>query len=320
MGGLKNSYLHMVGWGLLLAGALSFGSCSNDETLQTIEPKAIAFGYVSIKENSRAIQDPSYGTENPIDEFKVWGTVTGNVGSANLYNGALVERKGAADGQPFTCTQEEYWIPNATYNFRAIANATAVSPEIGLPTSISYTADGVSDLLLAEQVTVATNESAVPTTGVNTNLCVPFTFSHLLSKVHFTFISTSSLKPITVTDIQITGHYASGTYTIANATPWGSQVKAESTQPLSFGNAEGTVTTTGVTSQLARLIIPGNSQSLTISFKQDGESIEPVTLTHDFAPNTQYNIQITIEGGSEITFEIVELEAWGAEQDIPLNP
>lgn len=323
MRGLKNSYVSMAGWGLLLAGALSFASCSSDETIDGIDMqgKAITFGNVSIKENSRAIQDPSYGTENPIDEFNVWGTVTGNIGSANLYNGALVERNGAADGAPFTCAQEEYWIPSATYNFMAIANATSVTLEEGLPTAINYTADGASDLLLAEPVEVTTNESAVPVSGVLAdNKCVPFTFTHLLSKVHFTFISTSSLKTITVTDIQIAGHYASGTYTIANAT-WGDgdQENDESTQPLKFGNAEATITTTGVTSQFARLIIPGDNQTLTISFNQDDEKVEK-ELTHDFAPNTQYNIQITIEGGSEITFKIESLEAWGAVQEIGLNP
>lgn len=319
MRGLKNSYVSMAGWGLLLAGALSFASCSSDETIDGIDMqgKAITFGNVSIKENSRAT-DPSYSA-NDIENFQVWGTVKGNTNNTiKIFDGATISKGTAAYGEVWTQAdgQTQYWIPDADYEFLAIVDGNKpgvtttklADAEPKMPESISYTADGETDLLCQKVTRLQNSDESV----------VAFTFAHLLSKVHFTFISTSSLKTITVTDIQIAGHYASGTYTIANAT-WGGQVKAESIQPLDFGDAEATITTTGVTSQLARLIIPGNDQTLTISFNQDGEKVEK-ELTHDFAPNTQYNIQITIEGGSEITFKIESLEAWGAKQDIPLNP
>ena len=322
-------HLGMIGWGMFLAGALSLGSCSGDETLETMEKKAIAFGNVSIKNGSRAA-DPSYGDNKLIDGFQVWGTVTGNAGSANIFNGATVTRGTADYGEPWTCSETQYWIPTATYNFIAIANANSVTPTSGMPTAINYTADGTSDLLLAEPVLVNTDDMAEPDKDdVNENGCVAFTMTHLLSKVHFTF-EDSNGNPVTntkISNIQVIGHYASGTYTIGATTPWGSQVLAATTSALSFGGIDAN-DTEATTSQYARLIIPG-TQTWYITFAQNGTTIdEPLILEgetagtgYTFAPNTQYNILVTV--GSNITFTINSLEAWdngGEEQNIPLNP
>ena len=323
-------HLGMIGWGMFLAGALSLGSCSGDETLETMEKKAIAFGSVSIENDSRAA-DPSYGDNKLIDGFQVWGTVTGNAGSANIFNGATVTRGTADYGEPWTCSETQYWIPTATYNFMAIANANSVTPTSGMPTAINYTADGTSDLLLAEPVLVYTDDMAEPDKDdVNENGCVAFTMTHLLSKVHFTF-QDSNGNPVTnteISNIQVIGHYASGTYNIGGNTPgWvvdeDDKVTA-SASALNFGDIDAN-DTEATTSQYARLIIPG-TQTWSITFAQNGTTIdEPLILEgetagtgYTFAPNTEYNIIVTV--GGEITFTIRSLEAWGAEQNIPLNP
>ena len=329
----KKSHLGMIGWGMFLAGALSLGSCSGDETLETMEKKAIAFGSVSIENGSRAA-DPSYSTVS-LNSFNVWGTVTGNTENIVLiFDGDEVERPSTlTEGtyNPSTawdCDETQYWIPAATYNFMAIANANSVTPDDnGMPKAIGFEmSDGSKDLILAEPVAVRTNDYAEPISGVNTSKYVPFTFTHLLSKVHFTF-EDSNGNPVTnteISNIQVTGHYGSGTYTIGAATPWGNQVPAPTTSPLSFGGIDAN-DTEATTSQYARLIIPG-TQTWSIKFAQNGETIdEPLILEgetagtgYTFAPNTQYNILVTV--GSNITFTINSLEAWGAEQNIPLNP
>lgn len=317
MRGLKNSYVSMAGWGLLLAGALSFASCSSDETIDGIDMqgKAITFGNVSIKENSRAT-DPSYSA-NDIENFQVWGTVKGNTNNTiKIFDGATISKGTAAYGEVWTQAdgQTQYWISGADYEFLAIVDGTkdnvtsiATEDEYGMPTSISYTADGETDLLCQKVTRLQNSDERV----------VAFTFTHLLSKVHFTF--ESEFQNVDVTDIQITGHYASGTYDIeSNSWTPGSK----STTPISFGNALGITPEKSVTSADARLIIPGDNQTLTISFKKNGEEIavaDRPTVTHNFAANTEYNILVTFEGG-EITFTIRSLEAWGAEQNIPLNP
>ena len=310
----KKSHLGIMGWAMFLAGAMSLGSCSSDETLESIEREAITFGNVTMENLSRAT-DPSYSAKD-IASFQVWGTVTGNAGSALIFDGATISKGNAAYGVAWTQEdgQQQYWIPGADYEFLAIvdgnkAGVTSITEEdgLGMPTTIAYTADGETDLLCQKVSRPDNNEESV----------VAFQFTHLLSKLHFTF--ESEFQNVDVTDIQITGHYASGTYNIEHNS-WAPGSK--STTPISFGSAEGITPENSVTSTDARLIIPGDNQTLTISFKKDGKEIAEAdrpTITHNFAANTEYNILVTFEGG-EITFTINSLEAWGAEQNIPLNP
>lgn len=282
----------------------------------------IAFGGTFVDDTTRALDDPSYGEGKLIDQFTAWGIVTGNVGSSNLYggDGTVVSRGSAAYGSPFNSNEQEWWIPSASYRFAAVANHKSVTLENGLPSSITYTCTAENkDLIYAEPVTVTTSDSAepeqstgTPNEGVNESGCVPFVFSHLLSKVYFTFVSTS--QPLEVTNVQATGHYAEETYTISTK-QWSSTTLAS--EALSFGDADGQVTTEGTTSQKACLIIPG-LQTWNISLMQ-GDEAKSATLTDFvFEPNKAYNILVTLEGASAITFVIEKLEAWGDVKDVEL--
>lgn len=286
-----------------------------------ISKMPIAFGGTFVDDATRAIEDPSYREGKLIDTFTAWGIVTGNVASSNLYggDGTVVSRGSAAYGSPFNSNEQEWWIPSATYQFAAVANHESVTLEDGLPSSITYTANN-TDLIYAQPVRVNTDELAspiqstgTPNVGVNENGCVPFVFSHLLSKVYFTFVSTS--QPLVVTNVQATGHFAKGTYTI-NDQQWSNTTLA--TTALSFGDADGQVTTEDTTSQKARLIIPGK-QTWTVSLLQ-GDETKTATLTDFvFEPNKAYNILVTLQGASQITFIVNTLEAWGAEKNVDLN-
>ena len=304
----KKSHLGIMGWAMFLAGAMSLGSCSSDETLESMEPKAITFGSVSMENHSRAAVDPSYGDNKLIDGFQVWGTVKGNTkNTVNIFNGATIERGSAAYGAAWTQTSgsAQYWIPTADYTFMAVANAKSVTTDAGIPAAIEFElTDGSKDLILSNTVNVKTDASAEPTTGVNNNKCVPFEFTHLLSKVHFTFDGSAT----NVAKIDVTGHYGSGTYNIGGNTPgWvvdeDDKVTA-SASALYFGGINGT------TSANARLIIPGE-QTWTIKlYELKNEQYVQIgnTLTLDytaandnrnsggfiFAPNTQYNINISL--------------------------
>lgn len=321
----KKSHLGIMGWAIYLAGAMSLGSCSTDETIESMEPTAITFGSVSMENHSRAV-DPSYGANKILDQFNVWGTVTGNVSSAQIFNGAVVTNAYKTDasndygyGQVWNCTQTQYWISDADYKFLAIANAdpTKVTKnDIGIPTAIQFNlTDGSKDLLLSQLVTAETNALAQPTSGVNSTGCVPFTFSHLLSKVHFTFDGSAA----NVANIQVTGHNGTGTYNISTAT-WGSQ---ESTKtPLSFGGIDTQANDN--TSANARLIIPGE-QTWTITILDSKGNTIGNSLTLDytaanddrtsggfiFAPNTQYNVQISL--GVDLSLS-VSVQGWNTHE------
>lgn len=303
-------HLGMIGWGMFLAGALSLGSCSGDETLETMEKKAIAFGNVTMENLSRAAADPSYSAKD-IASFQVWGTVTGNAGSALIFDGATINKTadyGVAwtqvDGQP------QYWIPGADYEFLAIVDGnksgvTSITEEdgLGMPTTISYTADGETDLL-CQKVSRPQNS--------NENV-VAFEFTHLLSKVHFTFQDGSG-KPVntTITNIQVTGHYASGTYTIGATNPWGTLTSAAEGESLNFGAATAYVdANTPVTSADARLVIPG-TQTWSISFSLNGSKQTLELKDQTFEANQAYNLIVTL--GKSMTLQVIKVAEW-----VPVN-
>lgn len=326
-------------------------SCSNEEILVQPEREAIGFGTPFIENATRAI-DPSYGTNGvALTQFNVWGTVAGNVNTSSpllIYGGDAVT--GTVGASTWSCTNKQYWVPSATYNFVAItaADRVTVTPAVGLPTSITYNAGTNPDAdVMVSTAAVTTDAHSTPTSGVNDAGIVPFTFEHLLSKIKFTF-TTSSAGLFKISNIAIEGLYAEGTYPIGVSDPaW--KLKLDGGTPaklgaVSFGNAsntttqasaaaEGITSTNSVTSNYEHLFLPGEyaaSNVLTVTFNKDyylsasdtnPSSSEPVTATipaFTAMPNNAYNIVVNLEGGSQITFHINTMETWGDESDI--NP
>ena len=310
-----------------LAAVVALAACSKEQTLVTPQPDAIGFGTPFIENSTRV-----NGTEfTSVDKFNVWGQVTGNTNnSIFLYNGALVERNGAADGEAFKCSsQTEYWMPLASYDFLAISGATSVTPATGaFPTTIDYTADGNTDLLLSEYVTVETDNKAVPTTGVNANKCVPFTFKHLLSKVYFKFNNTSANDQCTyeISNITVSGAYGSGVYSIDNKKWTSVSGKAAA---LDFGTTGTIAQGKSATSDNAHVLLPGE-QTITVSFKQkfyfngtlmsETPDNAPITkeLTTTFDPNGAYVINVNLQTGSAITFTLEKLTGWDDETTVTI--
>ena len=310
-----------------LTAVVALAACSKEQTVVADRGDAISFDSF-IENATRAAADDF----TSVDSFKVWGDVTGNAGNIFLYNGALVERNGAADGAAFTCnSQTEYWIPSATYNFLAISGAKSVDHATGaFPTEITYEANGTTDLLLSEYVEVKTDGKAMPISGVNNNGCVPFTFKHLLSKVYFNFKNTSTSEKSTyeISDIKIAGAKKEGTYSITDD-KWTSATGTAS--DFVFGDAGTIAKGASVTSEKACLFIPGE-QSLTVSFTQtykyNGSAVnkpEEVTATltpaPTFAANGCYVINVELKGGVAITFTVNEqtgLNGWDSDTNISI--
>lgn len=329
---LRNSYLSIFGWGVFLASALSLGSCSSDETIDAIQGEAITFGNAFVENSTRAT-DPSYGAAKALDQFNVWGTVTGNTNdTVNVFNGATVSSDGKEYGEAWTCDQTQYWIPDATYKFMAIAHGTVASSDANkMPLTISYTADGETDLLLGELTsngikTVTTDGAAVPKIGVTEGKVVNFTMSHLLSKAVFTFTNTDASATLTVSDIKMAGLNQKGTYTISGENKgWTSNTPYGKT-PLAFGGdvTIGTGESNTGTSQYERLIIPG-TYDITISFKinddKGGQEQEvSTTINHTFAIGNSYNFTADIKSGLKYIVFTITSSDWGKESgDRPIE-
>lgn len=310
---------------IAILAVVSLASCSKEQII--VADRGDAIGFDTFIENAtRAAADDF----TSVSSFQVWGDVTGNIVDSNddyifLYNGANVTRDGAA----WTCRQTEYWIPFATYNFLAIAGATRVDSTTtgAFPTTINYTADGATDLLLSDKVIVKTDGKSIPT-GVNDNGCVPFTFKHLLSKVYFNFKNTSTSDKSTyeISDIKISGAKATSTYDIATE-KWAPATGTAS--DFVFGDAGTIIKDASVTSENARLFIPGE-QSLTVSFTQtykyNGSAVNKpeevtATLTPTFKANGCYVINVELKGGVAITFTVNEqdgLSGWDNKTDISI--
>ena len=312
-----------------LAAVVALAACSKEQTV--VADRGDAIGFDSFIENATRVTGKEFTT---VDSFQVWGTVKGNAMTSpmSLYNGALVERNGAADGAAFTCnSQTEYWIPSATYNFVALAGHYDVTLANDMPATISYKADGETDLIYTKEgETVETTPQSVPD-NVNTNGCVAFNFNHLLSKIHFKFTnaSKSANYKFIIKDIKVSGQYTSGTYTIGAETPWAATGAVAEANAWSFGTTGTTAIAQNkdATSDYARLFIPGK-QKLTISFTREvwtkngtsklstDDFSEPLEV--DLKENGAYTISVTLDAGTAISFTLDALGGWDNKTDISI--
>ena len=272
----------------LAIAATAFASCSQDEVMEVAEKQAITFGKAFVGNATRAIDPSKNNSTNLLTQFTAYGNLKVGETYVKLYGGDGVAATGTTYGTAYTTTETEYWTPNVTYQFAAVANANDVTEDetTGLPSSIDFEyTDGTVDLLYTKQInTVKTDASATPgNTGnydVNDNGIVNFTFDHLLSKLQFKFINGSldSRNIFKVKDIKISGLPASGTYTVATTPTWSTEGTTSSA--VEFGDASDATETTadaveilndntnGITSDKAMLVIP-NKNTLTITFVKE---------------------------------------------------
>lgn len=224
--------LFMIG----LAATAMLASCSNDETVEMAQQKAIGFSNAFVNNGTRSIVDPSFTTET-LEDFAVYGFTQ----AGQIFKGDKVYKGGSAStGWSYDVLQ--YWVPGNTYTFGAIAPhsvATNVS-DVALPENakkvemtVAFTntdADQV-DLLHAEPAQIAGTEV---TETYKTP--VSMTFRHQLSKVKFSFENAvGEGYNVKVSNIKIMDAYTNGTLTVAaNGNTWSAQ--ANKTLGLDFGN------------------------------------------------------------------------------------
>lgn len=224
--------LFMIG----LAATAMLASCSNDETVEMAQQKAIGFSNAFVNNGTRSIEDPSFTTET-LKNFAVYGFTQ----NGQIFKGDKVYKGGSASTR-WSYDVLQYWVPGNTYTFGAIAPysvATKVS-NVALPESatkvemaVAFTntdADQV-DLLHAAPMQIAgkdvTETYSTP---------VPMTFNHQLSKVKFSFENAvGEGYNVKVSNVKITDAYTNGTLTVAAAgNTWSNQTN--NNLELNFGN------------------------------------------------------------------------------------
>ena len=212
-----------------LAATAMLASCSNDETVEMAQSKAIGFSNAFVNNGTRSVVDPSFTTTS-LKDFAVYGFTQ----NGQIFNGTKVSLK----DQDWTYTPLQYWVAGNTYTFGAIAPAaqSAKVSKVALADGkvgmeVAFTNDGATDLLHAAPTAIICDDAYAK----NPNK-VKMTFSHQLSKVKFSFENAVGAGyNVKVSDVKITDAYTTGTLTVAApGNTWSNQ--AGNTLELDFGD------------------------------------------------------------------------------------
>lgn len=213
-----------------LTAAAMLASCSNDETVEMAQQKAIGFSNAFVNNGTRSVVDPSFTTTS-LNDFAVYGFTQ----NGQIFDGVKVSKGGAA----WSYDNVQYWVPGNTYTFGAIAPHSAANvsdvklPEgatkVEMKVAFTNTDANQVDLLHAEPAQI---------TGVTASYTEPvsMTFNHQLSKVKFSFENSVGVGyNVKVSNVKITDAFKEGTLTVAaTGNTWGGQTNKN--LELNFGN------------------------------------------------------------------------------------
>ncbi len=306
---------------ILAAMAFAALAACTKETTVDVAREEIAFGNAFVDNSTKAdaATDPSYSTTGtkgvPLTQFNVYGAVNG----VNIFDGDNVTKGNADYGAAWTHDgAKQYWIAGVLYKFVGVVDGnktgvTAITPNAtsGLPESISYTVDGVTDLL-CDVVNIA---SASASQGI-----VAFNYTHLLSKINFAVKNTTDATNyrFVLTSAKLTNVYKSAVYGV-DADAWtttGSEMREYALENLTIGS-----NATQYHSQEV-LLIPGSSVGVSIAANIEAtddngttwKKVSEVTKTFSnvvtLAKATAYNFIVELGVGTEIQFTATTMPEW----------
>ena len=287
----------------------AIAACNKAEVIDVTSDNIIGFNAPFVDNATKSINN-DYSGEKVLEGFKVYGTITGNLETVNLFKDVEIVRPEGDNvwGQVWAYKNEsdvEYWLPGCTYEFAAIVDGSVETDgytSTGMPAEINYTV-GDGDLLYAK--------ATASTVGTANPGLVEFSFTHLLSKVYFTIDDQLTTDDgdytYSMTDIKVSGIPASGVYTVGTTVDNGTWTAGTGTiadsDALNFGKDEG---------MNSYQIIPAE-QTMNIKFTYDiifkrtpiSTIVVDEELTYTFAQKTVYNINVTLPAlGNKIEFTV----------------
>lgn len=277
-----------------LTAAAMLASCSNDETVEMAQQKAIGFSNAFVNNGTRSVHDPSFTTLT-LKDFAVYGFTQ----SGQIFNG---EKVSGTTSTGWSYDNVQYWVPGNTYTFGAIApysvagNVSNVklptgAAKVGMEVAFTNTDADQVDLLHAAPAQI---------TGVTPTYTTPvsMTFNHQLSKVKFSFQNSVGVGyNVKVSNVKITDAYEKGTLTVgATENTWSNQT--DKALVLNFGNVVADGATADEAAVIAnaatlesyneKLMIPMvSSATYTVTFT--------VELFKDSVPLGTYNHTVQIK-------------------------
>lgn len=327
-----------------LTAAAMMASCSNDETVEMAQQKAISFSNAFVNNGTRSVDDPSFTTLT-LKDFAVYGFTQ----KGQIFDGVKVSKGGTAS-TGWSYDNVQYWVPGNTYTFGAIApySVAAKVSDVTLPESATKVEMKVAFTNTdADQVDLL---HAAPTqiTGVTASYTTPvsMTFNHQLSKVKFSFENVVGVDyNVKVSNVKIMDAYKEGTLTVAAAgNNWSNQT--DKTLELNFGNVVANASSTEASfianaatleSYNEKLMIPMSSSAIyTVTFTAELYKggvllgIYPHTVeikNVEFKLGYCYNFKASLthknitgpDELNEIKFNVTSVENWNKEADKKLN-
>lgn len=305
-------------------------ACNKNIDCQTPSPITFDNSFVEIK--TRAAEDPSITTAT-IDAFDAWAYMGKNFDK--ILDAERVTRQG---DNTWSYQNLQYWTPNHTYYFNAIAPVddrnivvdTSKADEYGLGTVTFTNVDGATDLLYANKVL-----TTGPDVLYNDPGKIHLQFAHQLAKVKFTFTNgfPNENTKVVVKDIRMTVP-AKGTVKLSERA-W--TVESAANVELDFGDANAGAPIGFAESEecdYQRLTIPcDENRSYAITFTVElyhGTYDQPaytkeqeVTMTgHALKIGKNYNLRATLGADNldllPIEFDVLEVAQWdeGATNEI----
>lgn len=327
-----------------LTAAAMMASCSNDETVEMAQQKAISFSNAFVNNGTRSIVDPSFTTES-LSDFAVYGFTQ----KGQIFDGVKVS-KGGTTSTGWSYDNVQYWVPGNTYTFGAIAphSVAAKVSDVTLPESATKVEMKVAFTNTDAKQVDLLHAAPPQITGVTASYTTPvsMTFNHQLSKVKFSFENVVGVDyNVKVSNVKITDAYKEGTLTVAAAgNNWSNQT--DKTLELNFGNVVADASSTEASfianaatleSHNEKLMIPmGSSAIYTVTFTAElykGNvllGIYPHTVeikNVEFKLGYCYNFKASLthknitgpDELNEIKFNVTSVGNWNKEADKNLN-
>lgn len=327
-----------------LTAAAMLASCSNDETVEMAQQKAISFSNAFVNNGTRSVDDPSFTTES-LSDFAVYGFTQ----KGQIFDGVKVS-KGGTTSTGWSYDNVQYWVPGNTYTFGAIAphSVAAKVSDVTLPESATKVEMKVAFTNTDAKQVDLLHAAPPQITGVTASYTTPvsMTFNHQLSKVKFSFENVVGVDyNVKVSNVKITDAYKEGTLTVAAAgNNWSNQT--DKTLELNFGNVVADASSTEASfianaatleSHNEKLMIPmGSSAIYTVTFTAELYKggvllgIYPHTVeikNVEFKLGYCYNFKASLthknitgpDELNEIKFNVTSVGNWNKEADKNLN-
>ena len=300
-----------------IAATAMFASCTNDEMVE-MNPQS-AIGFETFVDKSTRATDV---TKANLTAFEVYGWRTKDATEQIFDAQAVTANDGICTYSPL-----QYWVGSYNYVFEAVApksgeKGVTVNDIYGAST-ITFESDSETDLIYASaSKDLSSNNYGTLATATD---AVGLTFSHLLSRVKFTFTNgaeANSAAKITVTYVKITNAGTTGVYTPSNGTWAAATETGEVTFASNITDIEGGES--GETEH--KYLIPYNvkdySVSFTVTMTQGSVSDSfnyTVELPEDITlvKGNSYNFKATFNPGQPIVFT-ADVTPWNDFTDVTI--